>query len=91
MRGIISKTLKTVTIHAVQIWKDPETGLYKTEWILPLTIVGETVTPRTALTHVVNSPYSVPNSTTIIDRIVEGKVTYQADLNDFIKIAKPQD
>ena len=87
MRGKVRKTINTTTIFALQTYKDPETGNYETQFLTPTTINGK-VTPNQApgivAKRFVLAGELKENATIIIDRIIEGKTTYEMDIETFI-------
>ena len=83
MRGKVRKTIKTTTIFALQTYKNPETGKYETQGLPPTTINGK-VTPKQAPGIVAERSELKENAHIIIDSIVEGKTTYEMDIETFI-------
>ena len=83
MRGKVRKTIKVTTICALQTYKNPETGKYETQ-SLPFTTIHGKVTPRQAPAIVAERSILKENATIIIDSIIEGKTTYEMDIETFI-------
>lgn len=83
MRGKVRKTIKTTTIFALQTYKDPETGKYETQGFRPITVNGK-VTPKQAPAIVAERSDLKENATIIINSIIEGKTTYEMDIETFI-------
>ena len=83
MRGKVRKTIKTTTIHALQIHKDPSTGNYTTTPLPTITVNGK-VTENKANKIVADHPQYKEGATIIIDNIVEGKTTYEMDVVAFM-------
>lgn len=83
MRGKVRKTIKTTTIFALQAYKESETGKYVTQGFSPITINGK-VTPKQAPAIVAEHSDIKENATIIIESIIEGKTTYEMDIETFI-------